>query len=280
MTRFLSTLCLTCLGLLVWTGLSGCTPEQPGADEEEMKRLFEEARKLDEKGDHHEAMTVYESILAKHPNSMAAHFNAGMSAYDSAQYPKALGHFEMLYKYSPKDWFIIRKLIQCYERLERPDKVDYYRKKLEELRTKQDGAEVLKTFQGFTRDYVPVGSMHLIGYEFFDPKKSGKLWFFKLEDAYRRPISSFLLEASPFHLNNGRRMFYLTESSNGWMRIWYAGENGRDYAWTRTLVLEVLSGKRTPLACKPLPPGTQAFEEPGQENVPLPGDNPPEKKKK
>lgn len=248
--------------------MSGCEEQVNKEDAEEMRALFEEARALDRKGDYHLALIRYEAILARHPTWMSTRLNAAMSAYDSGNYPKAAGHFEILHKYGPKDWFVIRKLIQTYERMGRKDKVNAYRAKLAELRKLKDGSELLKQYQGFTRDYIPVGNMHIIGYEFFDPAKHGRMWLFKLEDRHRRPISTFLVEASPFHNNDGRRLFYLTERQKGWLRLWYVGVEGRDYDWSRKRVMEVLQGKRRPMVVKPLPAGLAVPGLPGLNDGP------------
>ncbi len=95
--------------------------------------------------------------------------------------------------------------------------------------------------------------MHLIGYEFFEPKKHGRLWLFKLEDKNRVTVSTFLLESTSFYDNSGKRLFCLAEANRGWMNIWYVGTEGRDYKWTRDLVIECLQGKREPIVTKPLP---------------------------
>lgn len=227
-----------------------------------MQAIFEEARQLDNAGRYHEALVRYETILARHPEFVSTRLNAAMAAYDSGQYQKSADHFEVLHKYGPGDWFVIRKLIQCYERLANNEKVELYRKKLERLRQQKDGSVVLKRYEGLTRDYIPIGSMHLIGYEFFEPKKHGRLWFFRLEDRNKTPVSAFLLQATPYHDNSGQRLFCLTEASNGWMRIWHVGTEGRDYKWTRDVVLDCLHGKRAPLVTKPLPPDYEALAAP------------------
>jgi tetratricopeptide (TPR) repeat protein len=253
----------------------GCEPEKPGADEEEMRALFEVARQLDSEGRHHEALVRYETILGKHPTWMSTRLNAAMAAYDSGQYQKAIGHFELIHKYGPTDWFIVRKLIQCYERVGRDDKVDEFRKKLTDLRNRQDGSPLLKSYQGFTRDYIPVGAaMHLIGYEFFEPEKHGQFWLFKLEDMHRTPLSIFVIHSSPFHNGSGQRLFYLTEACPGWMRVWYVGPEGRNYDWARKRVTEVLQSKQAPLLVKPVPldldllnvPGGTSADKPSVEN--------------
>ena len=258
------------LGMLVWPAVAavflfgpGCEQEQAGDDELEMRALFEEARKLDADGKHHEALVRYETILGRHPNWMSTRLNAAMAAYDSGQYEKATGHFEVIHKYGPNDWFIVRKLIQCYERLGRDEKVEEFRKKLTDLRNRQDGSPLLKNFQGFTRDYIPVNTMHLIGYEFFEPQKHGRFWLFKLEDHHRRPLSIFLIHSSPFHNGSGQRLFYLTEACPGWMRVWYVGPEGRDYEWSRTRVTEVLQSKQRPLIVKPVPLDLEVLDVPG-----------------
>jgi tetratricopeptide (TPR) repeat protein len=251
--------------LAVLLAFTGCDEEGRNVDPREraaMQAIFEEARRLDDQGRYHEALVRYETILARHPEFMSTRLNAAMAAYDSGQYQKAADHFEVLHKYGPGDWFVIRKLIQCYERLEKPETVELYRKKLERLRQQKEGSIVLKRYQGLTRDYIPVGSMHLIGYEFFEPAKHGRLWFFRLEDRQRAPVSAFLLAATPYHDNSGKRLFSLTEATNGWLRIWHVGAEGRDYAWTRDVVLDCLHGKRQPLVTKPLPPDYEALAAP------------------
>ena len=244
-------------------GLWGCQQERPGPDETEMRKVFDEARKLDADGRHHEAMVRYETILARHPDWVTTRLNAAMAAYDSGQYEKAAGHFEILHKYGPTDWFIVRKLIQCYERLERKDKVAAYRQKLTDLRARQDGSPLLKRYQGFSRDYLPVGAMHLIGYEFFEPQQHGRLWLFRLEDHHRKPVTTFLLESAPFHNQEGRRLFYLTEACPGWLRVWYVGPQGREYDWARERVMEILQGRHAPVVVKPLPQDLDVLELPG-----------------
>ncbi|MCY3019040.1 MAG: hypothetical protein NTW87_08430 [Planctomycetota bacterium] len=253
--------CVLAALLLVSTG---CEEGRGGDPREraELQAIFDEARKLDEAGRYHEALVRYETILGRHPEFVSTRLNAAMAAYDSGQYQKAVDHFEVLHKYGPGDWFVIRKLIQCHERLGNTEAVAAYRKKLENLRQQKEGSIVLKRYQGLTRDYIPVGSMHLIGYEFFEPKKHGRLWFFRLEDKNKTPVSAFLLESTPFHDNSGRRLFCLTEATNGWLRIWHVGADGRDYQWTRDTVLDCLHGKRTPLVTKPLPPDYEALAAP------------------
>jgi tetratricopeptide (TPR) repeat protein len=236
--------------------------EQAGKDEAEMRGIFEEARKLDAAGRHHDALVCYETILGRHPEWMSTRLNAAMAAYDAGEYGKSAGHFEVLHRFGPTDWFVIRKLIQCYERLGQKEKVDEFRKKITDLRNAKDGSPLLKSYQGFSRDYLPVGSMHLIGYEFFEPAKHGRLWLFRLEDYHRNPLSTFLLHSSPFHNSENRRLFYLVEGCPGWMRLWYVGIEGRDYEWARNRVLEILQGKHAPLLVKPLPPETEVFEVP------------------
>ncbi|MGD0089626.1 MAG: hypothetical protein ABSE73_06870 [Planctomycetota bacterium] len=231
-------------------------------EREAMQAIFAEARRLDESGRYHEALVRYETILARHPEFMSTRLNAAMAAYDSGQYQKSADHFELLHQAGPGDWFVIRKLIQCYERLADKEKVALYRKKLERLRQQKDGSLVLKRYEGLTRDYIPLGTMHLIGYEFFEPKKHGRLWFFRLEDKSKASVSAFLLQATPFHNNAGLRLFCLTEAANGWLRIWHVGAEGRDYNWTRDVVLDCLHGKRTPLVTKPLPPDYEALAAP------------------
>jgi len=261
--------------------LSGCQEEEAGDDELEMRALFAEARKLDEQGKHHEALVRYETILGRHPNWMSTRLNAGMAAYDSGQYEKAAGHFELIHKYGPNDWYIVRKLIQCYERLRRDDKVAVFRKKLTDLRNKKDGSPLLKSFHGFSRDYIPVGTMHLIGYEFFEPKKHGRFWLFKLEDHHRKPLSIFLIHSTPFHNGKGQRLFYLTEACPGWMRTWYVGPEGRSYEWSRKRVTEILESKHKPLMVKPLPLDLEVLDVPGgtsPQGPPRPGTQEPEKK--
>src|SRR5438067_1682359 len=83
---------------------------------------------------------------------------AAMAAYDSGQYEKSRGHFEALHKLGPGDWFVIRKLIQCNERLGDAAAVQKYRDELEKLRQQKGGSEVLKRYAGLTRDYIPVGT--------------------------------------------------------------------------------------------------------------------------
>jgi len=274
----LSSIMVAGAGLLLF-GLSGCD-EARGLDPREraeMERIFAEGRKLDEAGRYHEALVRYETVLARHPQFMSTRLNAAMAAYDSGQYQKAKEHFEVLHKFGPGDWFVIRKLIQCNERLGNKDAVETYRTKLEKLRKQADGSVALKRYEGLTRDYLPVGSMHLIGYEFFEPQKHGRLWFFRLEDRNKAPVSAFLLEATPFHDANGKRLFALTEASFGWMRIWHVGPEGRDYAWTRDVVLECLHGKRAPLVIKPLPADYEALAAPVGATQPVPvDDNAPE----
>jgi len=242
----------------------GCE-EGGGLDPREraaMQVVFDEARRLDEAGRYHEALVRYETILARHPEFMSTRLNAAMAAYDSGQYQKSADHFEVLHKCGPGDWFVIRKLIQCYERLGNKEQVELFRRKLEQLRHLKEGSLVLKRYEGLTRDYIPLGTMHLIGYEFFEPKKHGKLWFFRLEDRSKASVSAFLLQATPFHSNEGQRLFCLSEAANGWLRIWYMGPEGRDYKWTREVVLDCLHGKRTPLVTKPLPPDYEALAAP------------------
>jgi hypothetical protein len=267
--RLLSLL-LLCLLLLVAPGCqegAGLDPRERA----EMEQIFAEARKLDDAGRYHEALVRYETILARHPEYMSTRLNAAMSAYDAGEYQKANDHFEVLHKYGPDDWFVIRKLIQCNERMNQSEKVELYRKKLDTLREQKGGSAVLKRYEGLTRDYIPVGSMHLIGYEFFEPKKHGRLWFFKLEDKSKAQVSAFLLESTPFFTNDGKRIFTMTEASFGWLKIWHVGVEGREYKWSRDFVLDCLQGKRTPLVTKPLPPDYQAVVAPA---IKAPGQDP------
>jgi hypothetical protein len=271
----------TSIRLLVLSLLTVVLLVAPGCQEgagldprerQEMEQIFAEARKLDDAGRYHEALVRYETILGRHPDYMSTRLNAAMAAYDAGEYRKANDHFEVLHKFGPNDWFVIRKLIQCNERLNDNEKVELYRKKLEGLREQKDGSAVLKRYEGLTRDYIPVGSMHLIGYEFFEPKKHGRLWFFKLEDKSKNQVSAFLLESTPFFTNEGKRIFTMTESSFGWLKIWHVGTEGREYKWARDFVLDCLQGKRTPLVTRPLPPDYQAVappavKAPGQEPV-------------
>lgn len=255
---------LVSFGFCVLLFLDGCDEAKGGDPREraELQAVFNEARMLDEAGRYHEALVRYETILARHPEFMSTRINAAMAAYDSGEYDKAADHFEVLHKYGPGDWFVIRKLIQCNERLGKTEAVAIYRKKLDSLRQQKDGSLVLKTYEGLTRDYIPIGSMHLIGYEFFEPRKHGRLWFFKLEDKTGASVSSFLLQATPFYDNSGKRLFSLTEISHGRLRIWHAGTEGRDYQWTREVVLDCLHGKRQPLVTRPLPAGYQEVTAP------------------
>jgi len=250
--------------------ISGCD-ETRGLDPREraaMTMIFEEARILDEQGRFHEALVRYETVLARHPEFMSTRLNAAMAAYDAGAYEKAKNHFEVLHKYGPGDWFVIRKLIQCNERLGDKEAVELYRKKLDKLRAQAAGSVVLKRYEGLTRDYIPVGTMHLIGYEFFEPRKHGRLWFFRLEDKNKTPVTAFLLEATPYHDNSGKRLFSLTEATNGWMRIWYVGADGRDYSWTRDFVLSCLQGRRQPLVVRPLPPDYESIAAPDGARIP------------
>ncbi len=195
------------LALLIFAGceeekLKGLNP----VERAELEKLFNDARELDEAGRYHEALVRYETILGLHPEFVSTRLNAAMAAYDSGQYQKAADHFEILHKAGPKDWFVIRKLIQCYERLGRDEQVSIYRAKLEKLRQAKNSV-ILKSYEGLTRDFIPMGSMHLIGYEFFEPKKHGRLWLFKLEDKNRETVSTFLLEATAVYDANGRMAF-------------------------------------------------------------------------
>ena len=224
----------------------------------EMEGIFAEARALDDAGRYHEALVRYETILSRHPEFMSTRLNAAMAAYDSGQYDKANDHFELLRKFRPNDWFVIRKLIQCNERLGHSDVVAKYRAELDRLRNQKEGSLVLKRYEGVARDYIPIGSMHLIGYEFFEPAKHGRLWYFRLEDKAKGQVSAFILESTPYFDETGRRLFSLTEASYGWLRIWHVGAEGRDYKWTRQMVLDALQGKRQPLVVRPLPADYQA----------------------
>jgi len=255
--------------VLLFLALSGCEQER-GLDpleRAEMQQIFNDARKLDDQGRYHEALVRYEAILTKHPTFMSTRLNAAMAAYDSGQYAKARDHFEVLHKYGPGDWFVVRKLIQCHERLGNDDQVKAYRRKLDALREQKDGSPTLKRYEGLTRDFIPIGTMHLIGYEFFEPRKHGRIWFFKLEDKSKNQVSAFLLQSTPFFDNDGRRLFSLTEASYGWLKVWHVGIEGREYKWTRDLVIECLQGKRQPLAVKPLPPEYDALNAPGVKEV-------------
>ena len=255
---------------VVIAALSGCQ-ELQGLDPREraeMEEIFAQARKFDEVGQYHEALVRYETILGRHPDFMSTRLNAAMSAYDAGEYQKANDHFEVLHKFGPSDWFVIRKLIQCNERLNKQEKVDEYRKMLEGLRQQKDGSAILKHYEGLTRDYIPIGTMHLIGYEFFEPKKHGRLWYFKLEDRSKNQVSAFLLEATPFFTNDGHRIFSLTEASFGWLKVWHVGPEGREYNWTRDRVIECLQGKRQPLVTRPLPPEFEALAAPAVAKAP------------
>src|SRR5579862_8664360 len=147
--------------LLAFAALPGCTELERVDPREraELEVVFAEARKFDDAGQYHEALVRYETILGRHPEFMSTRLNAAMAAYDAGEYQKANDHFEVLHKYGPSDWFVVRKLIQCNERLGKPEKVDEYRKKLEGLRQQASGSEALKRYEGLTRDYIPVGSM-------------------------------------------------------------------------------------------------------------------------
>jgi tetratricopeptide (TPR) repeat protein len=219
-----------------------------------LEQVFREARALDDAGRYHEALVRYETILSQHPEYVSTRLNAAMAAYDSGQYQKAADHFEVLHKAGPTDWFVIRKLIQCHERLGNDEAVRAYRAKLDTLRQQKDGSLILKSYEGLTRDYIPMGSMHLIGYEFFEPKKHGRLWLFKLEDRNHATVSTFLLESTTFFDPQGRRLFCMTEANRGWLNIWHVGVEGRDYKWARDFAIECLQGKREPLVTKPMPP--------------------------
>jgi len=270
--------------------IAGCQDDLRGIDPRErieLEKVFEDARMLDSKGRFHEALIRYESILATHPEFVSTRLNAAMAAYDSGQYQKAADHFEVLHKAGPKDWFVIRKLIQCYERIGRDEQVRIYREKLEKLRLQKESV-ILKGYEGLTRDYIPMGTMHLIGYEFFEPKKHGRLWLFKLEDKNHATVSTFLIEASAFHDATGRRLFCISEANRGWMNIWHVGADGRDYSWARDFVIQCLQGKREPLMTKSLPADYVAIAIPQVSNPigddvtsptnapPIPGDlNPP-----
>src|SRR5471032_1155041 len=170
--------------LLALAMLTGCKELESVDPREraELEVVFADARKYDDAGQYHEALVRYETILGHHPEFMSTRLNAAMAAYDAGEYQKANDHFEVLHKYGPNDWFVVRKLIQCNERLGHTEKIDEYRHTLEALRQQKGGSVALKRYEGLTRDYIPVGTMHLIGYEFFEPKKHGRLWFFKLED--------------------------------------------------------------------------------------------------
>lgn len=274
---------LRCIALLLLLSLfTGCEEEMRGLDPHEraeLERMFEDARQLDAKGRFHEALVRYETILALHPEFVSTRLNAAMAAYDSGQYQKSADHFEVLHKAGPKDWFVIRKLIQCYERIGRDEQVRIYRAKLETLRQQKESV-ILKGYEGLTRDYIPMGSMHLIGYEFFEPKKHGRLWLFKLEDKNRETVSTFLLEATAFHDASGRRLFCLSEANRGWLNIWTVGPEGRDYKWVRDVVIESLQGKREPMMTKPLPSDYVAIAipevagPPGEDIVPPIGSTP------
>lgn len=265
----------------------GCD-EARGLDPRErakMQAIFEEGRAYDEAGRYHEALVRYETVLAQHPEFMSTRLNAAMAAYDGGQYDKSRTHFEALHKYHPADWFVIRKLIQCCERLKDKEGSELYRAKLEKLRKQAEGSVLLKKYEGLTRDYIPIGTMHLIGYEFFEPKKHGRLWFFRLEDKNKAPVTAFLLEATPFHDPAGRRLFSLTEATNGWLRIWHVGVEGREYAWTRDVVLDCLHGKRTPLITRPLPADFEALAAPDArpiegEKIPKDQEPPPDPNEK
>jgi hypothetical protein len=248
--------------------LAGCVeppPEPRSAEEERLRSLFIEARRLDDEGRHHEALVRYETILARHPEWSSTRLNAAMAAYDSGQYVKAAEHFEFMHQLAPKDWYIIRKIIQCRERLGDRMAVDRWRDLLADMRRRKDGGVILKTHAGFARDYLPVQDMHLIGYEFFDPEQHGRHWLFRLEDRERRPVTTFLVEKSPFTARDQQPIFHVREHSPGWLRVWHVGPEGSDYDWSRALVRECLSGKRLPLAVKPLPGGARPFETPGEE---------------
>jgi hypothetical protein len=256
--------CIFIAALLGCQELQGLDPRERA----EMEEIFAQARKYDEAGQYHEALVRYETILGRHPEFMSTRLNAAMSAYDAGEYQKANDHFEVLHKYGPNDWFVLRKLIQCNERLNKTEQVDEYRKQLDALRQQKGGSVVLKRYEGLTRDYIPVGSMHLIGYEFFEPKKHGRLWYFKLEDRNKNQVTAFLLEATPFHTNEGKRIFSLTEASFGWLKIWHVGPEGREYNWTRDRVLECLQGKRQPLVTRPLPPEYESLAAPAVAKAP------------
>jgi len=272
----------------VWLFLGTGCEEGRGLDPREKARMqviFEEGRAYDEAGRYHEALVRYETVLASHPEFLSTRLNAAMAAYDGGEYDKAKTHFEALHKYHPADWFVIRKLIQCCERLNDKEGSDMYRAKLERLRKHAEGSELLKRYEGLTRDYIPIGTMHLIGYEFFEPKKHGRLWFFRLEDRDKSPVTAFLLEATPYHDAEGRRLFSLTEASNGWLRIWYVGAEGREYQWTRDVVLDCLHGKRTPLVTRPLPADYEPIAAPDSrpiegEKIPKGQEPPPDKDEK
>jgi len=263
--------------------LSGCDDRPPPDSEVELRKIFAEARGLDENRRFHEAFVRYETILAQHPEWASTRLNAAMSAFDSGQYEKAVTHFNILHLSAPREAFLIRKLIQCYERLEQKDKAEEYRVKLMALRGSAGPTEAVKTHQGFTRDYLPIGNEHhLLIYEFFEPAWHGKYWYFKVEQFNGVTATEFQLESSPFFLNDGRRIFYLTEYCNGWLRVWYVGPvpfdvlppppepppgrplRERDFRWARQRVVEVLEGKQVPLAIKPLGPGVTIFDVPGR----------------
>jgi tetratricopeptide (TPR) repeat protein len=232
---------------------SACGRPPQNKPDLEVRAIFDEALRLDKEGRHHEALVRYETVLGRHPGFVSTRLNAALAAYDSGQYAKAVEHFNILRVNAPGDWFVLRKLIQCHERLGDEQKVAELRKELRRLRADPQGSLVLKRYKGFTRDFIPVGELRLIGYEFFEPKEHGRLWYFRLEDAQSRRRAAFLLESTPHLSPDGRRVYCLSETAPGYLRVWQVGPEGRAYEWTRAFVVEAIAGKKRPLLERPLP---------------------------
>lgn len=201
-----------------------------------------------------EALRLFVQAANLDPQSVEAHYCAGVALLRKGSQKPALGQFQAAAKLDPKDWRVQAKLVQCCQAAGAAADRDAARAALLDLR-KPGGPQALLQLDRYCREPFTVGRRKVVAYEYFDLKgeRPVKYAFYVLDDAgrktdFRITVGSYETLNAIAHeqkeVKQGERLYHLDGYYTGGVYRPFTRFKGEPaYELVRKWCVDIVSGK-------------------------------------
>jgi tetratricopeptide (TPR) repeat protein len=214
-----------------------------------------------------EAFEAYRQASAKDPTNPSLLYNTGLMAYLSGKPKEAIAPWRKLKEFEPDDWQVRSKLIQAYEAAGQKKHRDEERAALLKLR-KESKDKDLKKVKFYNRDQFGEGDLRIIALEYFELEgdKPIRLSFVVTTPEGESTQTRYTLGS--YDVTNEIAREHLQKNGKPSDRLWHLDaykQDGNvhelyemfigepDYDRVKSIVREILQGKRKPASSSSAP---------------------------
>lgn len=249
------------LGLLACLSLPGSAVPQettptPSPASSSAESDFKKGVELIEKHRYTEALPLFEKVMQAEPKEPSVLWNTGVTAQYCGNYPLALRAWKGMREVEPQNWKVRCKLIQVYQAMGSVAERDSERSLLLDLRKKSP--TVVKD-DAFCCDQFAFKDLYVLGYEAFDftGDRAVKYTFYvtdlqREKNLYRLSWGSYeattQIARQLGEIQSDQRIYHLDYYAPGEHRTYAFTEKEPDYEQAKTVILEILEGKRKALS--------------------------------